>query len=96
MAEWPEAPDQQTFCVQKELEGHEEAQNELMLVDDEDAARFLFGQCFVHTSTEDADARITKGALALLAPRMQCSAPNTMLTCADIAVAMHLACDCLL
>ena len=47
--------------MQKELEGHEEAQNELMLVDDEDAARFLFGQCFVHTSTDDADGRITKG-----------------------------------
>ena len=49
-------------CVQTDLEALEEAQNELMLVDDEDAARYLFGECFVHTATDDADSRIETGA----------------------------------
>jgi chaperonin cofactor prefoldin len=55
--------------VQKDVEGLEEAQNELILVDDDDAARYMFGACFVHTANDDADALITKGVVLLLKHR---------------------------
>jgi hypothetical protein len=58
------------------MEGLEEAQNELILVDDDDAARYLFGLCFVHTPNDDADSRITKGAcLQLAMPTFACQWP---------------------
>lgn len=59
--------------VQTDLEALEEAQNELMLVDDEDAARYLFGECFVHTATDDADSRIETGARCLGPVRLPCA-----------------------
>lgn len=35
-----------------------------MLVDDDDGgARYMVGECFVHTPNDDADNRITSGAL---------------------------------
>ena len=52
---------QRSTVLQKQVEGLEEAQNELMLADDDDSARYLFGACFVHTANEDADERINTG-----------------------------------
>lgn len=47
--------------MQKRLEHLDEAQNELMLVDEEDSTRFLVGECFLHIDNEDADTRINDG-----------------------------------
>lgn len=48
--------------MQKRLEHLDEAQNELMLVDEDDATRYLVGECFLHVGNEDAEEQITRGA----------------------------------
>jgi chaperonin cofactor prefoldin len=50
------------ILIQRQLEALEEAQNELMLVDDDDGVRYLFGECFAHTGNDDADSRLEDGA----------------------------------
>eukprot|EP00892_Ulva_mutabilis_P008361 jgi/Ulvmu1/5898/UM026_0019.1 len=42
------------------LEHLDEAQNETMLVDEDDATRYLVGECFLHIGNEDADVRISR------------------------------------
>lgn len=55
------SPIQVLLVVQKRLEHLDEAQNELMLVDEEDSTRFLVGECFLHVGNENADTRISHG-----------------------------------
>lgn len=56
-------------ALQKHLEHLEEAQNELMLVDEDDTTRFLVGECFLHIGNEDADNRISRGVQSYLDQR---------------------------
>lgn len=61
------------------MEGLAEAQNELMLVDDEDAARYRFGECFLHIGNDDADQRIGKGV-----QRCICKEGSTLLARSEL------------
>lgn len=60
---------QALVALQKHLEHLEEAQNELMLVDEDDTTRFLVGECFLHIGNEDADNRISRGVQSYLDQR---------------------------
>lgn len=60
---------QASVALQKHLEHLEEAQNELMLVDEDDTTRFLVGECFLHIGNEDADNRISRGVQSYLDQR---------------------------
>lgn len=51
--------------MQKRCEHLDEAQTELMLVDEEDSTRFLVGECFLHIPNDDADQRLGTGSISI-------------------------------
>lgn len=51
-------------CSQMRLEHLEEAGNEIMLADDDESARYLVGECWLHLGNETAEERLQTGAPA--------------------------------
>jgi hypothetical protein len=55
--------------MQKRCEHLDEAQTELMLVDEEDSTRYLVGECFLHVPNDDCDKRLGTGPTSTASQR---------------------------
>lgn len=74
-------------AMQKRCEHLDEAQTELMLVDEEDSTRYLIGECFLHIPNDDADQRLGTGSNSIeyLVAILVWSSPGFMRCCAELA-----------